>query len=98
VAEDCRHAATKAPVASYTKGWARDLGPKGIAVNTVQPGPSDTDMNPSDGDVAAIQKAGTALGRYGRPEEVAVAVAFRTSPEASYVRGTTLDVEGGFNA
>src|SRR5205823_360117 len=61
------YSATKAAVAGYTKGWARDLGPKGITVNAVQPGPIDTDMNPSDSDFAAVLKPRTALGRYGRP-------------------------------
>jgi 3-oxoacyl-[acyl-carrier protein] reductase len=89
------YAATKAAVAGYTKGWARDLGPKGITVNAVQPGPIDTDMNPDSGDFAAMLKAGTALGRYGRPEEVAAAIAFLAGPSASYITGTTLDVDGG---
>jgi 3-oxoacyl-[acyl-carrier protein] reductase len=89
------YAATKAAVASYGRGWARDLGPRGITVNTVQPGPIDTDMNPADGDFAATLKSMTPLGRYGKPEEIASAVAFLASAEASYITGTTLTVDGG---
>lgn len=92
------YSATKAAILGYTRGWARDLGPRGITVNNVAPGPIATDMNPDDGDFAAAQKASTALGRYGRPEEVAAAVAFLASPAAAYITGATLTVDGGFNA
>jgi 3-oxoacyl-[acyl-carrier protein] reductase len=93
------YSATKGAVAAYTRGWARDFGPRGITVNNVAPGPIDTDMNPaSNGDVSAAQSTATALGRYGKPEEVAAAVAFLASPAAGYITGTTLTVDGGFNA
>jgi len=92
------YSATKSAVVAYSRGWARDLGPKGITVNVVQPGPINTEMNPETGDFAAALIARNPLGRYGRPEEVAAAVAFLASPEASYINGTTLTVDGGLNA
>ena len=95
VADD---SATRAAVAAYTRRWARDLGPKAVTVNTVQPGPIGIDQNPDTGTFAEGLKARTALGRYGRPEEVAAAVAFLAGPEASYITGATIDVDGGINA
>lgn len=92
------YSATKAAVVGYTRGAARDLGPKGITVNVVQPGSTATDMNPEDGPGSEGQKALIALGRYGQPEEVASAVAFLAGPAASYITGSVITVDGGFVA
>jgi len=92
------YAATKAALVGYTHGWARDLGPRNITVNLVQPGPIDTDMNPDHTEFAEMVKKSIALRRYGKPEEIASAVAFLASHEASYITGATLTVDGGFLA
>jgi 3-oxoacyl-[acyl-carrier protein] reductase len=90
--------ASKFAVTGLSRSWAKDLGAKGILVNAVQPGPIDTELNPEKGENAEIQKSRTALGRFGRPEEVAAAVAFLAGPEATYITGATLNVDGGWNA
>ncbi|EWY36116.1 3-ketoacyl-ACP reductase [Skermanella stibiiresistens SB22] len=92
------YVATKAAVAAYTRGWSRDLGPRGITVNVIQPGAINTEMNPEDGPFAETLKGLTALGRYGQPEDIAAAVAFLAGPDAGYITGATLNVDGGQSA
>jgi len=92
------YAATKAAIRMFTQALSREVGGRGITVNNVQPGPIDTDLNPASGDWAVPQKAATALDRYGRVEEIAAMVAFVAGPEASYITGTNLTVDGGMNA
>ena len=92
------YSATKAALLGYTRGWARDLGPKGITVNDVQPGPIDTDMNPADGEQAAGQAQATALGRYGKPEDIADMVAHLAGDGGRYITGASFLVDGGFAA
>jgi 3-oxoacyl-[acyl-carrier protein] reductase len=92
------YAATKGAVKIFTQGLAREVGSRGITVNNVQPGPIDTDLNPATSDWAEPQKAVTALNRYGHVDEVAAMVAFVAGPEASYVTGANLTVDGGMNA
>lgn len=89
---------TKGAITGFNRSLVRDLGPKGITVNTVHPGPTDTDMNPADGPVAAIVGPGMAIGRYGQPSEIASVVAFLASPDAAFVTGADIVADGGLTA
>jgi 3-oxoacyl-[acyl-carrier protein] reductase len=93
------YGATKAAVSMYGRSWAHELAPRGITVNTVVPASSETDMQiPQDSDLGKMVLASIPFHRYAKPGEVAAAVAFLASPEASYITGTDLRVDGGFNA
>jgi 3-oxoacyl-[acyl-carrier protein] reductase len=92
------YSATKGAVKMFTQGLSREVGSRGITVNNIQPGPIDTDLNPAAGEWALPQKANTALDRYGSVDEVAALVAFVAGPEASYITGANLTVDGGTNA
>ena len=92
------YALTKGAIASFTRGLARDLAPRGITVNNIQPGPIETDLNPAHGDFADGLKKIIALGRYGQSDEVAGLVSYLASPEAAFVTGASLKIDGGFTA
>ena len=92
------YAATKGAVKMFTQGLSREVAERRITVNNVQPGPIDTDLNPSVGDWAEPQIANTALKRYGKVEDVAALVAFVAGPGADYITGANLTVDGGTNA
>jgi 3-oxoacyl-[acyl-carrier protein] reductase len=89
---------TKAAVAGLTRGLARELGPRGITVNVVQPGPTATDANPDSGEFADAMRGLTALGHYGHPDDIASAVAYLASSEAQFITGISWNVDGGFAA
>src|SRR5207253_9260669 len=93
-----RYAATKGAVKMFTQGVSREVGSRGITVNNIEPGPIDTDLNPAAGDWAVPQLANTALKRYGHVDDVAAFVAFVAGPEAPYITGANLTVDGGTNA
>lgn len=92
------YAMSKSAIVGLTRGLARDLGPRGITINNVQPGPVDTDMNPEQGEFADTLKGLMALDRYGRAEEIAAFVAYLAGPEAGYITGASLTIDGGFAA
>jgi 3-oxoacyl-[acyl-carrier protein] reductase len=93
------YAMSKSALQGLVQGLARDLGARGITINNVQPGPINTEMNPDEGEFAEmLKKQFMALPRYGTAEEVAAMVAYLAGPEAGYVTGASLTIDGGFNA
>ncbi|MBL1097853.1 SDR family oxidoreductase [Streptomyces coffeae] len=92
------YAMTKAAVAGLTRGLARELGPRGITVNNVQPGPTDTEANPADGPMADSMRGWMALGRFAAPDEIAALTAYLAGPESAFVTGASLTIDGGFAA
>ncbi len=93
------YGAAKAALEFCSRAWASELGPLGITANSVAPGPTETDMfrqhNPEGSASAARYGAGSRVGRLGRPEELAAAIAFLLSDDAGYITGQTLRVDGG---
>ena len=92
------YALSKTALIGLTKGLARDLGPRGITVNLVHPGPTMTDLNPADGPDAEMIKAFTALGRFADPAEIAGTVAHLVGDDGRYITGSAIHVDGGFGA
>lgn len=92
------YAMSKSALIGFTKALARDVGPRGITVNLVQPGSTDTEMNPADGPGADAERTCSALGRYADPAEIASAVVYLASPQATYVTGACIAVDGGYSA
>lgn len=92
------YAMSKAALVGFVKGLARDLGTRGITINNIQPGPIDTDMNPADSDFGEMLRSLMALPRYGTVDEIAAMVAYLAGPEAGFVTGASLTIDGGFTA
>lgn len=92
------YALTKAADHGFTRGLARELGPDNITVNLVQPGPIDTDLNPADGDSGDDNRSMMAFPRYGTTDELAAVVVFVASPAASFMTGSVITADGGYNA
>jgi 3-oxoacyl-[acyl-carrier protein] reductase len=90
------YAMSKTALIGLTKALGRELGGRAITVNLVNPGPTDTDLNPADGPNADTINGFTALGHYAAPADVAAAVVFLASPDGRYITGATINVDGGF--
>ncbi|MEU3018209.1 SDR family oxidoreductase [Nocardiopsis sp. NPDC007018] len=89
---------SKSALVGFTKGIARDLGPRGITAALVHPGSTDTEMNAADGPGADTERALTALGRYATPEDIAATIAHLAGPAGAYITGTSVTVDGGVTA
>jgi len=92
------YAMSKSALVGFTKGLARDVGARGITVNVVDPGSTDTDMNPADGEGAAAERALMAVGDYAQPAEIAAMVAHLAGAGGRFVTGASIAVDGGFAA
>jgi 3-oxoacyl-[acyl-carrier protein] reductase len=91
------YAMVKAGLDGLCKGMARDLGPRGITVNIVHPGSTDTDMNPADGEHADAQLSLMAIPRFGKPRDIASLIAWLASDESQFVTGAAFTIDGGAN-
>jgi cyclic-di-GMP-binding biofilm dispersal mediator protein len=92
------YAMTKSAMQGLARGLARDLGPRGITVNVVQPGPVDTDLNPAEGPMKELMHSFMAIRRHASAGEVAGMVAYLVGPEAAMVTGAMHTIDGGFGA
>ena len=92
------YGASKAAVNALVQGWSRDLGPKGITLNAIVPGPVDTDMNPDNTELSSWIKERVPLGRYGKPEEIAALTCFLASSQAGFITGARITIDGGMTA
>jgi cyclic-di-GMP-binding biofilm dispersal mediator protein len=92
------YAVSKSAVQGLARGLSRDLGPRGITVNVVQPGPVDTEMNPANGPMKDAMHAGLSIKRHGRVDEVAAMVAFLAGPDAGFITGAMHTIDGGLSA
>ncbi len=88
---------SKSALIGLNKGMARDLGPKGITANLVQPGPVDTDMNPGNSEFADTARSRMAIPQYGTPAQVAGLVAYLASEESGFMTGASLTMDGGYS-
>ncbi len=92
------YALSKTALIGLTKGLSRDLGPRGITANLVNPGPTNTDANPSDGPNAETIQSFTAVGHYADPTDIAATVTHLSGEAGRYITGATINVDGGFTA
>ncbi|KVM72668.1 oxidoreductase [Burkholderia gladioli] len=92
------YAMSKSALKGLVQGLSRDLAPKGITINNVQPGPVNTDMNPEESEFARALHGVMAVQRHASPAEIAGMVAYLASPEAAFVTGASLNIDGGFAA
>ena len=90
------YAMSKAAIATFTRGLAREVGARGITVNNIQPGPVNTDMNPADSDFAETLRGLMAVPRYGSAEEIAGLAVYLASDESAFVTGASWNIDGGF--
>ncbi|WP_311267149.1 SDR family oxidoreductase [Sphingobium sp. WCS2017Hpa-17] len=92
------YALTKSALQGMARGLARDFGPRGITVNIIQPGPTDTEMNPSDGPMASTMHGFMAIQRHATGQEIAGLAAYLAGPEAGIITGAMHTIDGGFGA
>lgn len=92
------YALSKSAMQGMVRGLARDFGARGITVNAIQPGPTDTDMNPASGALAETTQGFMAIKRHIRPSEIADYVAFVAGPQAAMITGSLQTIDGGFAA